>query len=118
MKEPGSGQLDLRVTVRIRNDGESDDGGLQSEFIEVAKRWAKVEPLGTAIYTGAKQTGDDLTHRITFRRVKGLDTRHEILCADGRLFRVRRATAMNGGRVYTVVDAEELENGEEGEGYV
>lgn len=108
MKEPGAGELDQRITIRIRNDRESDNDSLESEYIVVAKRWAKVSTLGTAIYTGDKQTGDDITHRITFRRVKGLDTRHEIVCADGRLFRVRRPNPLNGSRVYIVADVEEL----------
>ncbi|MGP5106025.1 head-tail adaptor protein [Pseudomonas helleri] len=109
MKEPGAGELDRRVKVRIRNDRQSQaDAGLESEFTVVADRWAKITALGTAIYTGAKQTGDDFTHRVIFRRLKGLDTRHEIVCSDGQVFRVRRATPLGGGRVYTVVDVEEL----------
>lgn len=118
MKEPGAGDMDTRVTVRIRSDRESGDAELESEFTTVAKRWAQVTPLGTAIYTGSKQTGEDMTHRIIFRRVKGLDARHEILCADGRLFRVQRPTALNGGRVYTVVDVVELANGTEEDTHV
>lgn len=118
MKEPGAGELDTRITVRIRNDTPSADAGLESAYITVAKRWAKLVPLGTAVYTGAKQTGDDLTHRIIFRRVRGLDSRHEILCDDGRLFRVRRPTDLNGGRVYTVVDVEQLDSNSEDSGYV
>jgi len=117
MKEPGAGELDTRITVRIRNDMPSDDAALESAYLTVARRWAKLMPLGTAVYTGAKQTGDDFTHRIIFRRLKGLDSRHEILCDDGRLFRVRRPSDLNGGRVYTVVDVEQLDSDSEGSGY-
>jgi len=117
MKEPGAGDLDTRITVRIRNDMPSDDAGLDSQFIPVAKRWAQLMPLGTAVYTGAKQTGDDFTHRIIFRRAKGLDSRPEIVCDDGRVFRVRRPMDLNGGRVYTVVDVEQLDSDNEGSGY-
>lgn len=117
MKEPGAGELDRRVTVRVRNDQPSEfDAGLTSEFTVVAHRWAKIEPLGTAIYTGAKQTGDDMTHRITFRRIKGLGTQHEIVCG-AQVFRVRRPTDLNGARIFSVVDVEELDSGEQGDGY-
>ncbi|MNP73425.1 Phage head-tail joining protein [compost metagenome] len=77
----------------------------------MAKRWAKIEPLGTAAYTGAVQVGNVTTHRIYFRFVRELDSRHEIY-AGGRVFRVKRPTSMRGRNVWSVIEVEELQSEE------
>lgn len=106
MREPETGELSHRMVVRIRHDTPKGSG-LASQFTEVAKRWVKVEPLGTATYTGAKQTGTEITHRLYCRFLEGLDTRYE-LAGGGRVFRVKRPTAMRGRAVWSVIEVEEL----------
>lgn len=107
MREPEAGELRTRAVVRIRNDTPSGSG-LNSHFEVVAKRWCKIEPLGTATYTGSVQTGTTITHRIYCRFVRDLDTRHELV-AGGRVFRVKRATGMRGRQVWSVIEVEELQ---------
>lgn len=109
MREPAAGELNRRIEVRIRNDEPSDDMGLESEYVRIAGRWAKIEPVGTAIYAGAVQIGEAMTHRIIFPFLGGLTTAHEIVRGQ-QVFRVKRATDLNGRGVFTVVDAEELTN--------
>ena len=108
MREPAAGELNRRVTIRLRNDEPTDDMSLASAYLEVAQRWAKIEPLGTAVYAGAVQIGEAMTHRITFPKINGLTRAHEIT-RGAQVFRVRRVTDLNGRGVYTVVDVEELE---------
>ncbi|UVM14817.1 head-tail adaptor protein [Pseudomonas sp. B21-023] len=108
MREPEAGELRTRAVVRIRNDTPKGSASLESNFEPVAKRWCKIEPLGTATYTGSVQTGTTITHRIYCRFVRDLDTRHELV-ADGRVFRVKRATGMRGRQVWSVIEVEELQ---------
>lgn len=106
MREPETGELSHRMAVRIRID-KSVGVGIKPEFTPVANRWVKVEPLGTAIYTGAQQTGNVITHRLYCKFVSGLDTSHEFVDR-GRVFRVKRATAMRGRSIWSVIEVEEL----------
>lgn len=107
MRAPEAGELRTRAIFRIRNDT-TNGAGLEANFAEVAKRWAKIEPLGTATYTGAVQTGTTITHRIYCRFVRDLDTRHEIV-AGGRVFRVKRASGVGGRHIWSVIEVEELQ---------
>lgn len=106
MREPETGELSHRMAVRIRLDKPASSG-VDSEYTPVVKRWVKVEPLGTATYTGAQQTGNVITHRLYCKFVGGLDIRHELV-ERGRVFRVKRATAMRGRAVWSVIEVEEL----------
>ncbi|NMZ37057.1 head-tail adaptor protein [Pseudomonas proteolytica] len=109
MKEPETGELTHRLVVRRRVDKAQRDGpGLEAEFSHVAKRWAKIEPLGTATYQGTVQTGNTITHRIYFRFLPNLDGGHELVEA-GRVFRVKRPTSMRGRNIWSVVEVEELQ---------
>jgi hypothetical protein len=108
VREPEAGELRTRAVVRIRNDKPKGPAGLEPTFEPVAKRWCKIEPLGTATYTGSVQTGTTITHRVYCRFVRDLDTRHELV-AGGRVFRVKRATGMRGRQVWSVIEVEELQ---------
>lgn len=106
MREPETGELSHRMAVRIRHDKPAGVGQT-SEYTPVARRWVKVEPLGTATYTGVQQTGNVITHRLYCKFIKGVDIRHELV-ERGRVFRVKRATAMRGRAVWSVIEVEEL----------
>ncbi len=106
MREPETGELSHRMVVRIRIDKQASSG-IKSEYTQVIKRWVKVEPLGTATYTGAQQIGNVITHRLYCKFVGGLDIRHELV-ERGRVFRVKRATALRGRAVWSVIEVEEL----------
>lgn len=109
MREPELGELTHRLQVRRRIDIEQRDGpGLTPEFIPVVRRWAKIEPLGTATYQGATQTGTAITHRIYCRFVRDLDGQHEFV-GGGRVFRVKRPTSMRGRDIWSVIEVEELQ---------
>jgi len=106
MREPEVGELSHRMQVRTRTDTPLG-AGLEPDYTPVCKRWVKVEPLGTATYTNAQQTGSKVTHRLYCRFIKGLDAAYEFVEA-GRVFRVHRPTAMRGRNIWSVIEVEEL----------
>lgn len=106
-REPGAGELDKHVTLRRRDDEPADDMGLESVFSDLNPRWAKIEPVGSAVYTGSVQTESKVTHRITLRYRKGITTAFEVVHGDTQ-YRVRRGFNMNGKTRFTVLEVEEL----------
>ena len=48
LREPGAGELERRITLRLRADQPAPDLGLSSIFTDEKKRWAKIEPVGAA----------------------------------------------------------------------
>ena len=68
MNEPAIGELDTRVTLRHRDDRpDMSTADLASSFPVQKKTWAKLEPVGSALYSGSVQADNILTHRITIR---------------------------------------------------
>jgi SPP1 family predicted phage head-tail adaptor len=107
MSEPGAGDLNRRVTLRRRSDSPADGGGLASQFSGEKKRWARIEPVGTAIYHDSVQTDSKITHRITLRYLGVLPIDFEVIHG-AVVYRVSRATDMNGSHKFTVLEVEEL----------
>ena len=107
MREPSAGELDRRITLRLRSDIPAPDQGLDSLFTEEKKRWAKIEPVGTAVYANGVQTDVKITHRVTFYYLKSMSESHEVVHG-GTIYRVRRVADMNGKRRYTLLEVEEL----------
>lgn len=107
MKEPGAGELNRRVLVRKRTDYPEDDAALDSQFSEVRPRWAKIEPVGTAVYSAGVQADSRITHRVTLRYLPGITEDHEVV-RGSTVYRVRRGMAMNGENRFTMLEVEEL----------
>lgn len=107
MREPSAGELDRRITVRLRSDTPASDLGLDSIFTDQKQRWAKIEPVGTAVYATGVQTEDRLTHRVILYYLKGMSDAHEVVHG-GSIYRVKRVADMNGSRRFTVLEVEEL----------
>ncbi|WP_458725652.1 phage head closure protein [Pseudomonas mandelii] len=106
-REPGAGELDKHVTLRRRDDVPADDMGLESVFSDLNPRWAKIEPVGSAIYSGSVQTDSKVTHRVILRYRKGITTAFEVVHGDTQ-YRVKRGFNMNGKTRFTVLEVEEL----------
>lgn len=107
MREPSAGELDRRITLRLRSDIPAPDQGLDSLFTDQKKRWAKIEPVGTAVYAAGVQTDVKITHRVTFYYLKGMSEAHEVVHG-ATIYRVRRVADMNGSRRFTLLEVEEL----------
>ncbi|MNJ57878.1 Phage head-tail joining protein [compost metagenome] len=107
LREPGAGELNRRITLRLRSDIPAPDFGLDSTFAEEKRRWAKIEPVGAATYSAGVQIDAKVTHRITLYFLDGLGEAHEVVHGS-KLYRVQRVTDMNGAHRFTVLDVEEL----------
>lgn len=107
MREPHAAELNRRIKIRIRADAPASDMGLDSIFTEEKQRWARIQPVGTVVYSAGVQTENKITHRITLYYLDGVSDAHEVLHGV-TLYRVRRVTDMNGNRRFTVLEVEEL----------
>lgn len=120
-KEPAAGDLTRRIAIRLRTDIPSSDMGVESQFSELRPRWAKIEPVGTAVHAAGMQTGHKVTHRVWIRSVKGVTDAHEVVhvahtpgdaeysVVEGSpIYRVKRNADLNGGRRFTLLEVEEL----------
>ncbi|WP_223472887.1 MULTISPECIES: phage head closure protein [unclassified Pseudomonas] len=106
-REPGAGELNKHVTLRRRADVPAPDMGLDSLFSELNPRWAKIEPVGSAVYTDSAQTDNKITHRVFLRYRTGITTAYEVV-HQGTLYRVKRGFDMNGRGRFVVLEVEEL----------
>ncbi|MCI8212586.1 hypothetical protein AUC61_23935 [Pseudomonas sp. S25] len=115
MISPGAGARDKRVILRTRNDKPANDADLQSDYVEVGRRWASLEPLGTLLVNSGIQTGDKITHRLIFARLAGIDDHHEVVIG-ARLFRVVRVGDVNEAGIDTLLEVEEITGNPESAG--
>lgn len=105
--EPAAGELDRRITIRLREDFAVEDAGLKPTFSQARHRWAKIRSVGTAVYTDSMQTDDRITHRIWVRLLEGITTSHEVV-AGTVIYRVKRSAPWGSGKRFTLIEVEEL----------
>ncbi|KVF27641.1 head-tail adaptor protein [Burkholderia vietnamiensis] len=110
MRIPRAGDLDRRVQLRERRDYPYRDAELESEFPLQKPRWAKIEPVGAAVYSGSVQIDEKVTHRIYLRYLDGVTSDYEVVHR-AQVFRVKRVGDLNGVRRFTVLEVEELQHG-------
>lgn len=108
---PRIGELNRRVSLRRRTDVPVDEVDGESLYDGNRDRWAKIEPVGTAVYSGSAQLGEAITHRIWLRHIEGMTDAHEVVYRKS-VYRVRRVTDANDARRFTVLEVEELTHGE------
>ena len=111
MNLPSIGELDRQVRLRVRSDKAKSDGpGIESEYDYTAKSWAKVQSVGSAVYSGSVQSGVTVTHRVIMRFRRGITDAHEVVeTFEGveTIYRVRRVSDL-GNRRFSVLEVEEL----------
>jgi SPP1 family predicted phage head-tail adaptor len=106
-RELGAGELNRRIRIQRRTDVPAADMGLDSVLTLPRDRWAKIEPVGTAVYANGVQTDRKITHRVFVRYLQDITEADEIV-SEGWTYAVLRVAAMNGGRRFTVIEVEEL----------
>lgn len=110
-KQTPIGSLNKFITVRKRQDLPSLDNQTQPCYSKEKKRWASIKPVSSSIYLLGMQTDNDITHRITLRRMPEIDTDYEIVHGLS-LYRVVRQIDLEGANRFTAVDVVELNQGE------
>lgn len=109
LTNPPSQKLNKRVCIRLRTDVPVGASGVEQIYTQPRNRWARIQPVGTAVYTETAQTGDAITHRIELRKIEGVTDAHEIVhLTTGHTYRVRRVADLGGGNDFTIVEAEQL----------
>ncbi|HFG5775601.1 TPA: phage head closure protein [Salmonella enterica] len=112
---PDPGELNRRVTIRLRVDEPNDDFGVSPSYPEEIHTWAKMAQPGAAAYQGSVQTEKIVTHYFTIRWRRNITADHEVFC-DGQVYRIRRIRDLNSKRRFLLLECEELGT-ERGEGY-
>lgn len=110
MDAPSIGELDRRIAIRSKQDMPAMSGGIDAVYETVATVWGRIEPVGGAIFFGTQQLGDAVTDRMFIRRSSNLNERTitaEHVCEAGGLrYRVKRASALGGGREFVMLEVE------------
>lgn len=111
LRGPAIGDMDRLVTIRAWTDTPTTFA-LEQQFDAGQPTWASLTPVGTAIFYGTQQVGEDVTHRLACWRTDTLNARtvtarHVVECY-GLRYRVKRATDMNGERAFLMLDLKEL----------
>jgi head-tail adaptor len=108
MEIPKIGEFKRRVRLESIVETPSGDSGVSRETLLVAGAWAKIEPVGGAVYQSGQQTDEAITHRIWLRGwFPGIGLQHEI--SDGSVrYRLKRSSNLNGAFRATMIEAEEL----------
>lgn len=110
MEFPTIGELNQLVKISTRSDFPVLDTDIDSTYSGRRDRWAKIEPVGSAVYFGNMQTEAKVTHRIWIRYERGIDANVEV--DDGQsVYRVRRVSDLKGAKRFTVLEVEELADG-------
>lgn len=107
IREPGAGELNRRILLRKRTDFPVDANTTEPGYSDQTPRWAKIEPVGTAVYSNGVQTDNRITHRVTFRYLAGLDDSYEVVHGS-TVYRISRLTDLNGERRFTQLEVEQL----------
>ena len=108
LRDLPSQKLDKLVQIRRRQDLPLGDSDLHSQYLEQVPRWARIQPVGAAVYAEGRQTDHAMTHRIWMRHVDGITADHEVVHG-GHVYRVLRSADLDGGNRFTVLEVEQLQ---------
>ncbi len=108
LTNPPSQKLNKRVQIRLRTDVPLGDSGVGQVFSDTKPRWARIQPVGTAVYAEGQQTDHAITHRIWLRKIAGITTAHEVVHKQS-LYRVLRSADLDGGNAFTILEVEQLQ---------
>lgn len=112
MNLPQVGELNRRVKIWLTVHLPDERLGFTQAAVREDEVWGKLEPVGAALYWGAKQVESGVTHRITVRRITGRTRPQDFagvveLEVDGIRYRVQRVADLGGLNRFTVLDVEE-----------
>jgi hypothetical protein len=110
---PEVGDLQRRVIIRLWADKVTGFAITQTAD-EGLVRWAKLEPVMGVAYWGAKQVGEEITHKIWVRwgpgtRPGDITMQHVVdYPAGSRRFRVVRATNSGDAQKFTMIECKDI----------
>lgn len=113
---PTAGELTKRVTFFTRVDlPNSETYAATAQDTDIITVWAKIEPVGDAVYWGTAQTSERPTHRFWVRTIKGktdsYSLTHGVLVRDvqtKRVYRIYKPSQIQGEVFFTMFEGTEL----------
>lgn len=114
MSLPNAGELTRYIVIKSQSDMPTMGAAITQNFTNLATVWAKHQPVGSAIFFGTKQIGEDITDRFIVRRTDIINeqtvTANHVVEVENTRYRVRRASDLEGARQFTMIEAECLGN--------
>lgn len=111
MRGPAIGEMDKLVTIKAWEDVPAGFA-LAQQYDQAQQAWANLMPVGSALFYGQQQVGEEISHRLIAWRTPTIHsvaiTARHVVEHDGLRYRVRRATDMNGERAFVILDLEQL----------
>lgn len=112
MQEPRIGEFDKRVRIRRWQDQPDGFTGIDQTVDAGVQAWARIDPVGSALFYGTAQVETTVTHRLATWRTASVNadtiTGEHVVEHGGMRYRVRRATDINGQRAFVLLDLEQL----------
>ncbi len=100
------GKLNKRVTIQQPDDVDDGGGGKTREWVDACTVWANVKPISSGERFRAGKVENPTTHRITIRKLDGLEEGHRIQYA-GRTFTIKGFTDIDEAKRFFEIEAEE-----------
>lgn len=112
MKAPQIGAMDKLVKVRAWQDVPDGEAGIDQTYDVGVEAWARILPVGSALFYGTEQVETTITHRLATWRTSQLNGDviggNHVVDHAGMRYRVRRAADLNGARAFVLLDLEQL----------
>lgn len=110
--DPTIGELTDRVTIRLWQDMPDSGFGIAPTFDAGTPVWAKLLPVGSAIYYGAMQVGEGVTHQAWVRYSPSIYERtvtaQHVVEFNNQRYRVKRANKWRGLKNFLFIELELL----------
>jgi SPP1 family predicted phage head-tail adaptor len=110
--DPQIGELTDRIKIRRWQDQPDAGFGIEPTFDGGIDVWAKVLPVGSAIFFGAMQVGEGITHQVLVRYSPSVNeatvTEQHIFELDDQRYRIKRANKFKGQKNFLFIEAELL----------
>ncbi|MGY1490725.1 phage head completion protein [Methylobacillus pratensis] len=114
----GAGALRERIRIKKREGQPTMGGGVHEHYCLVAEVWAEMVPVGNALFFGAIQIAESVTHSFKVRMDAsigltrhGIGGDHVIECRDGDAwyrYRVKRSDELKSERHHLLIQTELL----------
>ena len=111
---PAAGSLDRRILIRKRSDMPTMGSTLTENYTAGVPAWAKLTPVGNALFFGTQQIGENVTHSFVVRRrdedgVSAYEiTGDYVIDCEGYRYRVKRCDDLQGERHTLLIQCELL----------
>lgn len=109
---PSIGEMDRKILVRELQESPGIGSTVDQALDPGVPAWARLQPVGAALFYGTAQVESGVTHRAATWRTSQLNeltvTAAHVVDCEGVRYRVKRASDVGDGRRYLLIDLEQL----------